>query len=296
MNKVNILLYFAVWGRHDILRVCLEGVKALVEYKPEQFNIIPYAVCSTDEDAAVLKEYGIDYAMYSNEYLGAKKNHGLSEALKKYPFDYLLEIGSDDIVAPALLDLYEPYFHKGIKIISVDTCYFINTENADVANWVTDYILGAGRAIHRSVLELMWKTKIKWKISMAGPTIVTYPGEIAWVTNKTAEYYKKLGYCESITQGEFSLWDNKKQMGLDTDSLWNIMKTVNASHEQVEINEPYVIDLKSSENIHKFSMFTPTGQPVEDVLKPYTQNVSTSVLKLLGRYEQPKKPKTRRKK
>jgi hypothetical protein len=110
-EKINILVFFAVHGRHDALTICLHGLIALEAACKEKYNILPFAVCSTELDDQFLNDWAIPHIVFENDPLGAKKNAGLEAALKFYPdIHYMLEIGSDDIISPKLLELYEPYF------------------------------------------------------------------------------------------------------------------------------------------------------------------------------------------
>lgn len=296
MKPIRILLYFAVWGRHDVLRVCLEGVKRLVAYDPERFEIIPFAVCSTDEDAAILEEHSINYCMFENTWLGAKKNFGLSRAIQLIDFDYMLEIGSDDLIANKLLDLYEPYLQEGAKLLSLNSCYFIETATGRVAFWESELIIGAGRMIHISVLKEMFKYEFRFTQSVGGPDIDYRAKQVVMLNEKSARNYEFCNYGIATGNTGFNLWDSEIQSGLDTNSHQIIISETSEKDIQVKTNEPLVIDLKSGHNIHGFENFKHSEMSLFELLKNFSKKEYDMIACLnadnaLSNSKQPKKAK-----
>ena len=289
-TPIRILLYFAVWGRHAALRVCLEGVKRLMSYDPERFQIIPFAVCSTPEDAAVLSEYGITHCTFENTYLGAKKNFGLQRALELIDFDYMLEIGSDDLIANKLLDIYEPYMLQKALMLSVDTCYFIETATGRTAYWTTDLILGGARAIHVSLLEKMNKVEFRFTQSIGGIDFDYRAKQVVLMAVNSAENYEKWNYGTCTGNKGFFLWNHEIQSGLDTNSHQRLIHETGATDTQIKTTEPLIVDLKTGENINGFGKLISCDMPVTELLKHFGATEAKMILKLIN----PKPAKTKK--
>jgi hypothetical protein len=281
MNKpIDILLFFAVWGRGNILKVCIEGIKELSNYKPSLYNIIPFAIYSTEEDRVILDNAGINSVYHPNEFLGAKKNYGLAQALRIHKFEYMLEIGSDDVLNPKLLDLYLPYLIDGYDMLSVDAFHMIDTETGMTSIFQSDLIIGGGRMIKREILERMYKVPFTFTVSAAGPDLDVYPRKKDYLTINSAVNYEKIGYGTRTGEPEFVLWKHNLQIGLDTDSHWNILLSGKVKQHQFHIEDPYVIDLKSEVNIHPFSNFEPLYTSADDLLVDFPKPVVRKILQL----------------
>src|SRR6478752_4031551 len=95
MQRHRLLVFLAVWKRPEITEICFMGIDRL--RKTGLFPIEAFAVISEESMIPLCEKYNIDYCFYKNEPLGEKKNFGLTEAYKK-EWDYLVEIGSDDLL------------------------------------------------------------------------------------------------------------------------------------------------------------------------------------------------------
>lgn len=122
------------------------------------FDIQALAVISEDSMIPICEKYGVDWVMHKNQPLGEKKNYGLMYA-KKFDFDYLMEIGSDDLILNELLTDYIKYIGKHDFFGITDSAY-INSESGECRRLISRHsTYGAGRMIHRKVLE-----KVNWKL------------------------------------------------------------------------------------------------------------------------------------
>src|SRR5688572_7778218 len=123
--QVKLLIFLAVWKRPEITEICFMGINRL--RKSGLFPIEAFAVISEESMIPLCEKYDVQYCFYKNQPLGEKKNYGLSQAMKK-DFDYLIEIGSDDLLKTELLEAYAPYFgHK--HFIGLSSFYYLNSED-----------------------------------------------------------------------------------------------------------------------------------------------------------------------
>lgn len=297
---INLLVYFAVHGRHEILDVCLEGIRQLAKHNPEEIKVIPFAVCSSADDMEILERNDIYTVYHPNDYLGAKKNFGLWEAIKKVDFDYMFEIGSDDVISPKLLDIYLPMMKEGADYMSIDTFYMVDTISHKTACVKSDLIIGAGRCIRRDILERMYKVPFEFTVGASGPNFDCYPKMKDFLPVASAKNYEKIGYGNIIGAPEFVLWKPTIQHGLDTNSHWNILLSGKCKHQQIQLDIPYGIDIKSIQNIHPFSEFEPCEDSLDYIFTFFPVAVIIKLKRLMGleveEVREEKKTKARKRK
>lgn len=146
---MKLLIFLAVWKRPEITEICFMGIQRL--QKVPGFQISAFAVISEVEMIPLCERYGVEWCMAANHPLGAKKNYGVKEALRK-DFEYLIEIGSDDLLKDEILQAYK----WDAPVLGLMDFALINTHKG-YCKKVTSSIpkFGAGRAIKRFVIESM---------------------------------------------------------------------------------------------------------------------------------------------
>lgn len=161
MRITKLLVYLAVWKRPEITELCFIGLNRLKTHPC--FDIQVLAAISEDSMISLCEKYGVTWVMSENTPLGRKKNNGLQEA-RKFDFDYLLEIGSDDLVLNELLDWYQQSIESGELFFGIRDIAYIESDTGACRRLISKSTYGAGRMIHRSVLEkanwTLWKNSI----------------------------------------------------------------------------------------------------------------------------------------
>jgi hypothetical protein len=120
-----------------------------------------FAVISEESMIPLCEKYGVQWVMHENLPLGRKKNFGLKEALK-LDWDYLIEIGSDDLLKNEFLELYTPYFGTQ-DVIGMSNFCFMNSETLECRQYNSKSAFGLGRAIRRRVIEkmgILWRNDL----------------------------------------------------------------------------------------------------------------------------------------
>ena len=157
-KSFKIVVFTPVWGRHDVLEIWHKGVERIKAFWPEKIEIIPFCMVSNDEDEAIIKGYGYQYVRCENKPLGAKHNAGL-EALRNIEFDYILQLGSDDLITNEYLEYALAAMNKSIDVFGVDRLYFteIGTDQACkfILTTQANELIGAGRFISHRVIKLL---------------------------------------------------------------------------------------------------------------------------------------------
>lgn len=155
-DKIKLLVYLAVWKRPEITELCFMGLNRLRQHP--DFDIQVLAVVSEPEMIPLCEKYNVHCVTHENQPLGKKKNFGL-KAAKSFEFDYLMEIGSDDLVLNELLDIYRDHilFGKGIQkdFFGIKDVAYIESHSGICRRLQSNTRYGAGRMISRRLLENM---------------------------------------------------------------------------------------------------------------------------------------------
>lgn len=119
------------------------------------FPIQAFAVISEESMIPLCEKYDIRWKMYKNEPLGEKKNFGISEALK-LDWDYLIEIGSDDVLKDEYLEAIKPELGKR-DFFGINHVIYINSEDGACRRFATRHSFGMGRVMSRKLIETVGK-------------------------------------------------------------------------------------------------------------------------------------------
>jgi len=158
MKNINISVITCMHGRPEITEVFLKGIAYLKACIPWANISVCAAVTVDDFDNVNLcQKYGVTFGQFPNSPLGSKWNHALSLCKDSNP-DYVLIMGSDDLIAPELLMAYQKYLHEGVHFFGVHDLFFVNSETGDSVYFAyppgKGRTVGAGRMISRTALEL----------------------------------------------------------------------------------------------------------------------------------------------
>lgn len=151
-SKINLLIYLAVWRRPEITELCFMGIERMKKHSA--YNIKTLAVISEPEMIQLCNKYDIEWTMQDNYPLGRKKNTGLQKA-RGIQFDYLMEIGSDDLITNELLTQYLDYYGK-YEFFGITDAAYIESESGACKRLISEKsTYGAGRIISRRLLDQM---------------------------------------------------------------------------------------------------------------------------------------------
>jgi glycosyltransferase involved in cell wall biosynthesis len=214
MKRTVILI--PCWGRSDVVQACYDSLQALPcrrvwivsDDDPQREQILD--IINRSKKDIVLE--------YTNQPLGRKLNAGITYMIESMRgWDYLMNWGSDDIVDPALIEVYQPYIDKGVKYFGINSCYMYDTVTNEAIfcmNYNAGMPVGAGRMIHRTVIKLIYEAN---------------------------EY----------------LYSNRARSGLDGDSHKRIVAIAEVEPVVINSSiHPYVVDLKSKGNINEYYKFS----------------------------------------
>ena len=133
--------------------------------------------------STVRAEYGISYTPVTwagNEVLGKKLNTGL-QSIKGREFDYLMVLGSDDLLHPDAWKYIKATIEGKRKALyfGFQSCYFYDQATHRAREWRRGggaFAVGAGRCIHRSLIEacnwVLWPDQLAKGLDNAQEGIV----------------------------------------------------------------------------------------------------------------------------
>jgi hypothetical protein len=237
---MKIVVLTCAWLRYDITKIFLEQIKVLQEYKPDEFEIELVVVGSKGKCEEQVKPYTKHYIHHTNLPLGKKWNAGLKYC-QQLQFDFILILGSDDILSTSGLDVYKRYIDAGYNYIGLKDFYVLNTINKKMNYWSgyegkrAGETVGAGRLIARHLLE----------------------------------------------QVDFKLWKDEKNRNLDGSLTKHISKSdlkpavINSKNNQVML-----IDLKSKVNLGRFENYPGSGVSFKKVGPHYFPEVYKMITRL----------------
>lgn len=248
MSSYKILILVPVWKRPEITEICFKGIQRLSKYNPHKYKIQAVAVVSEPWAKKLCNKYDIKWVYADNEPLGAKLNEGLEHCMG-LTFDYLMTLGSDDLIADKLLDIYEPYLEQGTELFGTDKICFVKENKAKMVSYNLT-IAGAGRMIKREILEkiCMNNVKVEYLCSMAGSMGVYTQGDVDYIKKHRAFPMERKGVLRILSPAKVNLWQDERQSALDHNSNMKLI-TGGASNKCMDISEPLIVDIKSDINI-----------------------------------------------
>jgi hypothetical protein len=148
MSLPKTLILLPVWGRKKVTLLCFKNLQKL----KDKYNI--EVLCVVSERWAKMEAFnhGFRFVKVSNDDLGHKMNVGIESAMK-LDFEYLMNLGSDDIINESLFDAYKPCLQKGVGIFGITKATFIDSQSKEAKTCDYQIMIGAGRMIRKDYLE-----------------------------------------------------------------------------------------------------------------------------------------------
>jgi hypothetical protein len=275
---MKVLVFLAVWKRPEITEICFVGLNRLI--KNSRYPIEAFAVISEESMIPLCDKYNIKWTFYKNEPVGEKKNHGLNEAMK-LEWDYLLEIGSDDLVKDELIELYAPNFGK-YDLFGTKDAIIINSEDGMCRRLNSDTTYGLGRCMSRKAVECAYGVDILALEHIIAIGRTTAEGERGFFKVEMAEEQEKLGRIKILGKPRYRLWKDDINRGLDNNSDFFFMKN-GIGHRAIKTDKPLCIDIKGEDNIWKFSPKLGTPYDLEKALEGLSQEEQSRIVALWKR-------------
>ena len=155
---MKVLIIVAVWKRPEITEVCFMGLRRFIAHAPKGVSADVLVVGSEPEAKQMAATFGFSYIYAPNSPLGAKMNAALFDAKGK-DFDYIMQVGSDDLIRSDYWAYVLPMMNAGVKMFGLNRLYVYCSElHRGIIVDTGTVTFGAGRFIHRSLLDACrWK-------------------------------------------------------------------------------------------------------------------------------------------
>lgn len=276
---MRLLFFLAVWKRPEITEICFMGLNRLK--KSGLYPIETLAVISENSMVPLCKKYGIDYTFYKNEPVGEKKNHGLTQAFKKR-WDYLIELGSDDLLKTEVLEMYRP--HLGARdLLGIDHFCYINSEDGNCRRMTSNTSFGLGRAISRDALQRAARgVEILALQGLIRPGRTVPEGQKGFYPVADAEDLQRVGYAKIISEEKYKIWPDHISRSLDNSS--NFFLAMNGILEKkIRSDYPVGIDIKGPDNIWPFNPELGFAFDIREAVKGLSDDEQSAIVALIKR-------------
>ncbi|MDD4515657.1 glycosyltransferase family A protein [Massilibacteroides sp.] len=223
----KIVIMIPVFGRSKVFAKVMKQLDNFIYQRIDyDFNVI-FVLSKEDPELESIGKLISEVDFYShtvfekNDFLGLKMNKGITEAMN-YEFDYLMNLGSDDLIHPNIMDLYEPYIDSGYYTFGINSYLIHDSLNDELYHFEPDLL-----------------TRVKQNKE---EILVQHPIGAGRMIHKTA--------LEEIIENEGFFYDNDRMRGLDMNSGNKLVKN---GYNQKVINSgdfPYIVDIKTGRNIN----------------------------------------------
>lgn len=214
---MKIAIVTGVWQRPQIFELFAKGVHELE--KIEGIELLTIVAGSEGElSKNMVEKHSFHYIEIPNQPLATKMNATILKA-KEFNVNYVLCLGSDDIIHPDLMLKYIEQMEKGVDFIGVLDFYFLETTTKKCLYWGgyrdsrrKNHTCGAGRILSKNLLNkwnwTVWKNKHSHILdsSMQEKLSVT-PHTSCIFSLKDFDLYG-LDLKSETNMTKFALWDN----------------------------------------------------------------------------------------
>lgn len=226
-RKIKVAFLTAVWKRSDVFEMFAKGINHLVQ-NSDLFDIsVIVAGSEGAKSKRMVEKHGYTYIETPNDPLSNKVNQ-TTLYCQNLDLDYVICLGSDDIMSLELLNEYHKHMIKGIDFIGVTDCFFYDTESKKSLYWGGyresyrfGHTVGAFRAISISLLK-KWNYK-PWEVQHSKVLDSSIEAKLK-NTKHTSHTFslldkdlKALDIKSSTNMTPFQQWDNS--IFIDTKNL-----------------------------------------------------------------------------
>lgn len=220
-EKLKIAIVSAVWKRPEVFELFAKGIKILKQETPIEIIVI-ISGSEGERSKTMVEKHGFIYIEVPNEPLATKVNATTLKA-KEMNVDFVLCIGSDDIITPELMKVYEKFMRKGYDYIGVLDFYFYSIVTKKAAYWAgyrderrKGHTCGAGRLISKRLMNKWnwapWEIKdSKVLDNSMQHKLKNTPHNLAIFTLKEYGVYA-LDIKSETNMTPYALWDNTKEI------------------------------------------------------------------------------------
>ena len=246
MKKNNILIFTAFHQRPQISQLYWYGIERL----KKNFNIKVLSIISDDSNKTLAEKYSDFIIETETKPLGKKLNSGLKKVLE-LDFDFMVQLGSDNLMTDRLMSVYQFYFNSGCQLFGAANTILFDSISKQAQTFDFGNVWSG---VNKTLLEKVCNTnKIQMLQSVAGASFSYPKGAFVNLPESIGESYVKNGLAKFI-KPEQKLWDDEKMQGLDRNSEVKF-EGIGITNFPVVTEDPEIICVKSNENIWKYDFY-----------------------------------------
>jgi len=235
-TKLRVAICTAVWKRPEIFEMFAKGIHNLIKNCPDiEFEVIVAGSEGQKSKSMVLK-HEFWYLEIVNDPLSIKMNSTVMLA-KTLNVDYILGVGSDDVITPELMYLYKESMENRVDYIGVLDFYFYDTTSGKSSYWGgyreayrKGHTCGAGRLISKRLLNL-WNWQ-PWEARHSKILDTSIQEKLKHTPHTTKVF--------SLKQNNVYALDIKSSTNMTPFELWD--NTIHIDTEIIKMKFPYIFE------------------------------------------------------
>jgi hypothetical protein len=145
--KILVLAY----ERKEITEICFTGLQRNIQ-EFERCGIRATVYVSTDAaNAALCDLFGFEHDITDPKPIGKRLNDAVDECLNEH-FDYLMQMGSDDLLTTAGVYHLSAMITNGCPMFGFNSLYVVKRQTRKMKRYTALMVFGAGRCISRNAV------------------------------------------------------------------------------------------------------------------------------------------------
>lgn len=166
------------FGRPQVLQLWCAQIKRLRE---ELDMFIPAVVVSEPSDINICNKYFVHHVSHVNRPVSEKFNRAF-QYMRAIEMDYVMILGSDDIISTDLFRATVVEAEKGVDVIGVNTLYFFSGQGISRGTLVrlerppTAPLLGVAKTVSKRVLDKcdwrLWNVEKNWGMDAIASKVI----------------------------------------------------------------------------------------------------------------------------
>ncbi len=278
---MKILVFTAMHRRPLISELFCMSMQRLQRDNPD-VELLLYAVVSEDKQSEdVCQKYGWLSYTYKNLPLGNKWNTGLSWATAHADFDYVMIMGSDDIMSSELLKKIISYrYMSRTDYFGVQSLFFLSVEKSEAVQFFypNQKLVGCCRFISKRAIN---HAALQVRVVMEKDFLTYKKNSVYFISAHKAEYLRSVKHATIIGIPEFRLWNPELNQGLDMSSELTLVNE-GFFPRVLRTHTPMVTDVKT-DNINPYEYVRGAGEQVsvQNATAFFSDN-EKDVLRLMG--------------
>ena len=179
------------------LRMCIEHLKNADAARDAGVHFTPVFFHSAGEDAREMLHVGHHHYITNEQPTGARNNAAMDWLLSEYTWDYVMQLGSDDVITPSGYLTIAAAMRAGIAAAGFNTVGIVNGNTGKWVLYQCPGVMGAGRFIRRDIVVKCHNPaehRRLWKPHRMKGLDGTSEGQLIW-NGRTAVQPLNIGGC-----------------------------------------------------------------------------------------------------